>query len=72
MGLAKTDTPSLKNLPDRLSRPAALLSSKSLRSFYTVSLYTKLNLNLESETLGVFRIIVELKVNQISKKGEAN
>ena len=29
MGLAKTVAPSFKSLPDRLSRPAALFSSKS-------------------------------------------
>ena len=52
-GLAKTVDPSFENLPDRLSRPAALFSCKSLRSFNTVSSDTKLNLNLE---LGNFRI----------------
>ena len=53
MGLAKIVAPSFKNLPDRLSRPAALFSSKSLRSFNTVSSDIKLNLNLE---LGNFKI----------------
>ena len=47
MGLAKTVALSFKNLPDRLSRPTALFSSKSLRSFNTVSSDTKLNFNLE-------------------------
>ena len=42
MGLAKTVAPSFKNLPGRLSRPAALFSTKSLRSFNTVSSDTKL------------------------------
>ena len=71
MGLAKNVAPSFQNLPDRLSRPAALLSYKSLKSFNAVSSNTKLNLNLE---LGNFRTscsIVELKVNQISEKGDA-
>ena len=53
MVLAKTVAPSCKNLPDRLSSPAALFSFKFWRSFNTVSSYTKLNLNLE---LGYFRI----------------
>ena len=53
MSLAKTVAQSFKNLPDRLSRPAALFSSKSLRSFNTVFSDIKLNLNLE---LGNFRI----------------
>ena len=53
IGLAKTVAPSFKNLPDRLSRPTALFSFKSLRSFNTVSSDAKLNLNLE---LGNFRI----------------
>ena len=71
MGLAKNVAPSFQNLPDRLSRPAALLSYKSLKSFNAVSSDTKLNLNLE---LGNFRnscSIVKLKVNQISEKGDA-
>ena len=37
MGLAKTVAPSFKNLPDRLSRPAALFSYKSWKSFKPVS-----------------------------------
>ena len=53
MGLAKTVTLSFKNLPDRLSRPTALFSSKLWRSFNTVSSDTTLNLILDS---GYFRI----------------
>ena len=53
MGLAKTVAPSFKNLPDRLSSPAALFSSKSWRSFNIVSSKPKLDLNFE---LGYFRI----------------
>ena len=52
MSLAKTVAPSFKNLADRLSRPAALFSSKSWGSFNTVSSDTTLNLNLD---LGYFR-----------------
>ena len=33
MGLAKTVAPTFKNLPDKLSTPVALFSSKSWRSF---------------------------------------
>ena len=44
MGLAKTVAPSFKNLTDTLSRPVALFSSISLRSFNTVSSDTKANL----------------------------
>ena len=51
-GLPKTVTLFFKNLPDRSSRPAALFSSRSWRSFNTVSLDTKLNVNLQ---LGYFR-----------------
>ena len=72
MGLAKTVAPSFKNLSDRLSRPTALFSSKSLRSFNTVLSVTKLNLNLELGNFRIFRSIIELKVKQISKKEEAN
>ena len=43
MDLAKTVATFLKNVPYRLSRPAALFSSKSLRSFNAVSSGTKLN-----------------------------
>ena len=39
-------------MSDRLSSPAASFSSKSWRSFYTVSSDTKLKLNLD---LGYFR-----------------
>ena len=56
MSLAKTVAPSLKNLPDRSSRHAALFSSKSL-SFNTVYSDTKLDLNLG---LGNFRIFLQL------------
>ena len=52
MGLAKTVAPSFKNLPGRLSSPAALFPSKSWRSFNTVSWDTKLNLNLVLGYLG--------------------
>ena len=52
-GLAKTVASSFKNLPDRLSRPASLFSSKSWRSFNTVSSDATLNLNFD---LGYFRI----------------
>ena len=55
MGLAKTVAPFFKNLPDRLSRPRALFSSTSLRTFNTASSETKVNLNLE---LGNFRIFL--------------
>ena len=41
MGLALTVAPSLKNLPDKLSRPTALFSAKFSRSVNTVSSYTK-------------------------------
>ena len=62
MRFVKTVAPShLQNLSHRLSRPTALFSSKSLRSFNTVSSDTKLNLNLE-----FLCSIFELKVNQIS------
>ena len=73
-GLAKTIALSFKNLPDRLSRLAALFSSITLRGFNTVSSDTKVNLNLQLGNLDLelFRGIVELKLNQISKKGEAN
>ena len=54
MGVAKTVAPSFKNLPDILSRLAALFSSKSLRSFNTVSSDIKLNLNLELDYFRVF------------------
>ena len=51
IGLTKTVAPSFKNLPDRLSRPTALFSSKSLRSFNTVSWDTKLNLKIRVRKL---------------------
>ena len=54
MGLAITVAPSFENLSDRLSRPGASFSSKSLRSFNTVSSDTKLNLQIE---LGIFRVL---------------
>ena len=54
MGLAKEVAPSFKNLPDTLSRAAALFSSKSLKSFYTASSDTKLNLNLELGNIRTF------------------
>ena len=56
MGLAKTVAPSFKNFSDRLNRPAALFSSKSWRSFNTVSLDsdTALNLNLELRYFRIF------------------
>ena len=47
MRLVKTVAPSFKNLPDILFRPAVLFSSKSWRTFNTVSSDRKLNLNLE-------------------------
>ena len=46
IGLAIRVLPSFKNLPDRLSRPRALFSSKSLKSFNTVFSDKKLSLNL--------------------------
>ena len=54
MGLAKTVATFLKNVPYRLSRPAALFSSKSLRSFNAVSSDTKLNLNLKLDSFIIF------------------
>ena len=54
MGLAKAVAPSFKNLPDTLSRAAALFSSKSLKSFYTASSDTKLNLSLELGNIRTF------------------
>ena len=52
IGLAITVAASFRSLPDRLSKPAALVSSKSWRCFNTVSSDTTLNLNLD---LGYFR-----------------
>ena len=49
MGLAKTVVTFFKNLPDRLSRPAALFHP---RSFNTISTDATLNLILD---LGYFR-----------------
>ena len=58
-------TPTTRHLPDRLSKPAALFSSKSRKCFNIVSSDTKLNLNLD---LGYFRIFswycrTEFKLN---------
>ena len=72
MSLAKTVTPSVKNLPDSLSRPSAWLSSISLRSFNIVSSDMKVNLNLQLVSLWFFCSSVNLKIHQISKKGETN
>ena len=52
MDLSETVAPSFKNLLERLSRLAALFSSKTLRSFNIASTYTKVNQNLG---LGNFR-----------------
>ena len=54
MSLAKTLAPSFKDLPDRLSWRTVLFSSKSLRRFNTLSLDTKLNLNLKQGNLRIF------------------
>ena len=44
--MAKIVAQSFKNLPDRLSKPAALFSSMFLRIFSTLSSERKVNLNL--------------------------
>ena len=54
-GLAKIVAPSFKNLPDRLSKPAALFSSMFLRIFTTLSSETKVNLNL---VFGSFNVLL--------------
>ena len=47
MGLAKTVAPSLKSLPDRLCKSAALYLCISFTSFNTISSDTNVSLNLE-------------------------
>ena len=72
IGSAKTVAPSFKNLPDRVSRPAALFSPISLRSFNTISSDTKVNLNLELGNFRIFSKYCWTEGNQTSRKGEAN
>ena len=54
IGLAKTLAPSFKNLPDRLSKPAALFSFYSLRVFSIVSSVTRVRENFESGNFRFF------------------